>query len=215
MTVRRRWLAGFAALAWLVAASAGSVIAADPTAPPAGPPYPEPVDGQAVYDFAGVFDPSTVEYAEQIVDAIEAQTRAEIVVYTQALGRDDITTEEAEQHAAALMDEWGVGRAGINDGLVILFDLDTSLEHGQVQLYAGSGFAVSYLSQDRLQAIFEEEMLPLLEEGDLDSAMLVALGQIVTATFEPSTTGEPGGVPATAGPPPGPPFPDPETERAV
>ena len=38
--------------------------------------------------------------AEAIVDAIEAQTKAEVVVYTQALGRDDITTEEAEADAA-------------------------------------------------------------------------------------------------------------------
>ena len=84
---------------------------------------------------------STVAQAEGIVDAIEAQTKAEVAVYTQATGRDDITAAEAEADADALMDQWGVGRAGINDGLVILFDLDTSLKHGQVQLYAGSGFA--------------------------------------------------------------------------
>ncbi len=52
--------------------------------PPAGPPFPEPVDGQAVYDYAGVFDASTIVQAEQIIDAIEAQTKAEVVVYTQA-----------------------------------------------------------------------------------------------------------------------------------
>ena len=40
------------------------------------------------------------------------------------------------------MDQWGVGRAGFDDGLVILFDLhegDTC--HGQVQLYAGPGLS--------------------------------------------------------------------------
>lgn len=215
MTRQRRWLAGLVAGAWLLALTAGAVVAADPTTPPAGPPYPEPVDGQAVYDFAGVLDPSTVETAEQIVDAIEAQTRAEVVVYTQALGRDDITTEEAERHAAALMDEWGIGRAGINDGLVILFDFDTSLEHGQVQLYAGSGFVASYLSTDELQAIYDGDMLPFLRDADFNSAVLVALGRVVSATFEPVDPGEPGGVPVPAGPPPGPPFPDPEIDRAV
>jgi uncharacterized membrane protein YgcG len=192
---------------------AGVANAASPSPPPVGPPYPEPVDGQAVYDYAGVFSPTTVTHAEQIVDAIEAQTKAEIAVYTQATGRDDITTPEAEADAAALMDQWGVGRVGINDGLVILFDLDTTLKHGQVQLYAGSGFAERYLSTDQLQAIYDEDMLPLLRGGDLDSALLVGLARIVTGTLDASPS--PGGEPAAPAVPPGPPFPPPQTDRAV
>lgn len=210
----RRGLSVLGAVVWLLV-SVGSVSAVDPTAPPPGPPFPEPVEDHAVYDYAGVLDGSTILRAEQIIDAIEAQTKAEIVVYTQGLGRDGITTEEAERDAAALMDEWGIGRAGINDGLVILFDLDTTLEHGQVQLYAGSGFASSYLSQDELQAVFDDAMLPFLRQGDLDNAVLVALVQIVTATLDTEPTSEPGGVPVAEGPPPGPPFPAPEIDRAV
>jgi uncharacterized membrane protein YgcG len=215
MTGRRRVFAPLLAVVWLLAAAA-SVSAVEPTtSPPPGPPYPEPVNDQAVYDYAGVLDGSTILRAEQIIDAIEKQTAAEIVVYTQALGRDDITTEEAELDAAALMDEWGVGRAGINDGLVILFDLDTTLEHGQVQLYAGSGFASSYLSQDELQAVFDTGMLPYLRDGDLDTAVLVALAQIITATLDEAHAAQPGGVPVPEGPPPGPPYPAPEIDRAV
>jgi uncharacterized membrane protein YgcG len=214
MIGRRGALAPFLAVVWVLAC-VGSVVAAEPSAPPPGPPFPEPVEDQAVYDYAGVLDGSTILQAEQIIDAIEAQTQAEIVVYTQNLGRDGITIEEAEMDAAALMDEWGIGRAGINDGLVILFDLDTTLEHGQVQLYAGSGFASSYLSQDELQAVFDDGMLPYLRDGDLDMAVLVALAQIITATLDDGPTGNPGGVPVSEGPPPGPPYPEPEIDRAV
>jgi uncharacterized membrane protein YgcG len=194
---------------------AGVANAASPSPPPVGPPYPDPVDGQAVYDYAGVFSATTKAQAEQIVDAIEAQTKAEIAVYTQATGREDVTEAEAEADAQALMDQWGVGRAGIDDGLVILFDLDTSLQHGQVQLYAGPGFAERHLSTDELQAIYQDDMLPILETGDLDSALLVGLAQIVNGTFDSPSPG--GGKPfvgATA-PAPGPPFPPPETDRAV
>src|SRR4029079_9235406 len=74
-------------------------VAAEP-----GPPFPDPVDGQAVYDTAGLFSQKTRDQQERIIDAIESQSKAEVVVYTQALGRDDITTEEAESHARALMD---------------------------------------------------------------------------------------------------------------
>jgi uncharacterized membrane protein YgcG len=214
MTHRRLPLALVGALIWCLAIAAGSVSAASPSPPPPGPPFPEPIAGQAVYDYAGVFDSSTVLNAEQIVDAVEAQTKAEIVVYTQALGRDDITTTEARAHAAALMNEWGVGRAGANDGLVILFDLDTSLKHGQVQLYAGSGFQAAYLSKDELQGIFDNDMLHWLQAGDLDTALLLGLARIVSATLDP---GPNAGLPPTrvAPPPPGPPFPEPTTGQAV
>jgi len=180
----------------------------------AGPPFPDPVDGQAVYDTAELFTPEARTQAELIIDAIEAQTRAEVVVYTQGLGRDDITAAETEAHARALMDQWGVGRVGLNDGLVILFDLDTSLRHGEVQLYAGPGFSTSYLSNEERQAIFEATMFPLLVDGLFDEALLGALTQIVEAIFEGTPPDEPG---EPSGPTidPGPPFPEPEVDRAV
>ena len=55
--------------------------------------------------------PEAEQTAEQIIDAIEAQTKAEVVVYTQTPGRDEVTTDEAEADAQALMDQWGVGPA--------------------------------------------------------------------------------------------------------
>ena len=41
------------------------------TAAAAGPPFPEPVDGQAVYDNAGILSEATVAGAEATIDAIE------------------------------------------------------------------------------------------------------------------------------------------------
>ena len=183
----------------------------------AGPPFPDPVDGQAVYDTAELFSPEARHQAELIIDAIESQTKAEVVVYTQALGRDDITTEEAEGHAQALMDQWGVGRHGVDDGLVILFDLDTTNEHGQVQLYAGPGFSSSYLSDDERQTIYEETMLPLLGDQQFDAALLATLGKVVEGTFDgiPPAGGGGTGSPEAPAIAPGPPFPEPEVDRAV
>ncbi len=112
------------------------------------------------------------------------------------------------------MDQWGVGRAGLDDGLVILFDLDTTLEHGQVQLYAGPGFSTSYMSEEERQAVYDDTMLPLLANQQFDEALLGALAQIVNATFDgapPDSPGEPAGPVID----PGPPFPDPEIDRAV
>jgi uncharacterized membrane protein YgcG len=151
----------------------------DAESPPAtaGPPFPDPELDRAVYDTAGVFSPETVAQAEATIDAIEARTGAEVVVYSQV---DDygITIEEADAHAQALMDQWGVGRKGFDDGLVILFDLDPSLEHGQAILYGGPGYRAAYLDNAEKQRIFDEDMLPMLREGNLDGALRVALQRV-------------------------------------
>lgn len=159
--------------------AAGLLLAAGHAAA-AGPPFPSPVTGQRVYDTAGVFTADTIASAERSIRAVEERTGAQIAVYTQLKPEAD-TPELAEADARALMDQWGVGRRGFDDGLVILFDLDASLRHGQVQLYAGPGFAATFLTDSERQAIYENDMLPLLRGGDLDGALLAALAKVDAA----------------------------------
>ena len=92
-----------------------------------------------------------------------------------------VTTEETEARARALIDQWGVGRRGFDDGLAIFFDIDPSLEHGQVQLYAAPGFEATFLTNAERQAIFDDDMLPYLEEADFDGALAVALEKVDAA----------------------------------
>ena len=145
-----------------------------------GPPFPPPVDGQAVYDTAGILSEQAIADAEVTIDAIEARTGAEIVVYSQLVDYG-VTTEETESRARALIDQWGVGRRGFDDGLAIFFDIDPSLEHGQVQLYAGPGFEATFLTNSERQAIFDDDMLPFLRNADFDGALGVALERIDAA----------------------------------
>src|SRR5687767_3631633 len=146
----------------------------------AGPPFPEPVDGQAVYDTAGILSEDAIADAEATIDAIETRTAAEIVVYTQLVDYG-VTTEETESRARALIDQWGVGRRGFDDGLAIFFDIDPSLEHGQVQLYAAPGFEATFLTNSERHAIFDDDMLPFLRNADFDGALGVALDRIDAA----------------------------------
>ena len=129
--------------------------------PDPGPPYPEPIDGVAVYDYAHVLDKDTELALAESIAAIETRTGAEVALYTQVKPASD-TTSEAEADARALMDQWGVGRRGFDDGLVILLDLTDDRCHGQIQLFAGPGFASTFLSDRDRQAIYEGSMLPLL-----------------------------------------------------
>ena len=178
---RRSALALTAALLWLFAVAIGPVAeaAASPSAsaPPAGPPFPEPVNGQAVYDYAGILSPASIAKAEATIAAIEARTGAEVVVYAQDSGTYP-STEETAAKARALIDQWGVGRAGFDDGLVIFFDMQPNLKHGQVQLYAAPGFEAAFLSNEERQAIFENDMLPHLRSADFDAALAVALAKV-------------------------------------
>jgi uncharacterized membrane protein YgcG len=168
-------------LAVAVASTVMAMLGLGAGAAAAGPPFPPPVEDQAVYDTAGAFRPETVEQVEAMIDAIERRTGAEIAVYTQLVPCCE-TTDEAEQNARALMDQWGVGRAGFDDGLVILFDLrEDDPCHGQVQLYAGPGFAAKFLSNSERQAVFENDMLPLLKRCDLDGALLTAMQKVDAA----------------------------------
>ena len=147
-------------------------------APPPGPPYPDPIDGVRVYDYAEALSEDTIDSVEAAIASIEERTGAQIVVYTQASPRSD-TFEEAEADAKALIDQWGIGRAGIDDGLAILLDLDESRCHGQVQLYAGPGYRIGHLDNTARQAIFEEAMLPGLRECDFDTAVTAAMDRVV------------------------------------
>ena len=155
------------------------VLAAAPGAPavPAGPPYPPAVTGQRVYDYAGIFSASEIASAEATIRRIEDRTGAQVAVYTQVKPASD-SLELANADAAALMDQWGVGRKGFDDGLVILFDMQDNLRHGQVSLYAGSGFRAAFLTDAERQSIFDDYLAPLLRSGGFDLALATALEHV-------------------------------------
>ncbi len=180
-----RAVAQLLAVLVLVLAAAAPAWAASP---PAGPPFPAPEVDRAVYDYAGVFRPGTIAKVEATIDEIEARTGAEIAVYTQVVGFSE-STEQAAANALALLNQWGVGRKGFDDGLVILFDLDDTKLHGQVQLYGAEGYRAAYLSNSEKQQLYENEMLPFLKAGNLDGALLIAIQRIdENATPEHAST---------------------------
>ena len=173
------------ALVAIGAAGRGPVLALD-TAPP-GPPFPPPEDGRAVYDFAGVFSATTVDSVEATIDGIEERTGAEVVVYTQV--KPGATTESTEADAIALVDSWGVGRLGFDDGLAIFFNFEENRLNGQVQLYAGPGYRAAFLTNEERQSIYENDMLPLLRARDFDAALRVAIQRVdANATPEHAAT---------------------------
>lgn len=172
---------GAAHVGWLLLLLVGTAVATAAKTP-AGPPFPDPVLDQVIYDFADILSPTTEARATATIVAIEQRVAAEVVVYTQY--KPEATTESTEQDAIALIDQWGVGRAGFDDGLAIMWNVKRLpcqpgvSGNGEVQLYGAPGYAAAYLSNSERQQIFEDDMVPLLRQCDEDGALLAALAMI-------------------------------------
>ena len=149
-------------------------------------------EGVYVYDLAHVWRQSTVDRANATITAIGDRTEAQIAVVSWPTGFSSVDTGTAQADAALIMDTWGVGRAGVNDGLVILFDMDQTLAHGQIYLYTGSGFRDRYLSDSEASAVVDNTMRPKAKDGDLDAALLEGLAKVDHVV-------QPGGNPDRAG----------------
>ena len=147
--------------------------------------FPAPVDGQAVYDPAGVLSTEVERALETRIDAIEARSGAEIAVYAQV---DPGATEESNLAAAGdLMEQWGVGREGFDDGLVILVSLQEDLVRGKVSLFGGAGFLRGYLSEGDLQSIIDEWIIPAAIEQRLDGGLILAVDAVDAAITSDGT----------------------------
>ena len=156
-----------------------------PGAPASGQRFPDPVTGQAVYDPAGALQPEIEQALEAQIDAIEARSGAEIAIYLQV---DEFATEDSNKAAAqALMDQWGVGRAGYDDGLVLLVSLEPNLIHGKVSYFAGAGFRRGYVSQNDLQAVIDEVIVPAAVKRELGGGLISAV-DAVGAAITPAAT---------------------------
>ena len=165
-----------------------AVLLASAAAAAAGPPFPAPQSGVRVYDEAGIFSDGAKSQAESVIRGIEVRSRAQVVVYTQVV-EDGRTFDEANADALALMNQWGVGRRGFDDGLVILFDMYPGLVHGEAVLYGGAGFIASIMDNGQKQRVFQEDMLPRLKAQDFDGAMIAALNEVdAAATPEHAAT---------------------------
>jgi uncharacterized membrane protein YgcG len=179
-------LARFAVLGSATLACASAFLAASIAF---GVDLPPNRPGVYVYDYAHIWSQSTIDRAQSIADAIRTRTEAELAIVSWPSDDFDVSTDTARGDAITIMDTWGVGRKGVNDGLVVLFDMDSgSREHGQIYLYAGKGFLEQYLNEGEAASVVNDTMLPKAKDGDLDAALLNGLDRVDHVT-------QPGGNP--------------------
>jgi uncharacterized membrane protein YgcG len=137
-------------------------------------PFPEPVVDRAVYDPAGAVSPEAEDALERQIDALEARSGAEVVVYV----RHDptITPEANAADVRRLIDQWGIGRAGYDDGFAILLTFDdAAFEHGELNTWAGAGFNAAYLPESAQQPLRDDVIIPAIRTGELDFGLIAAI----------------------------------------
>ena len=85
------------------------------------------------------------------------------------------------------MNEWGVGRAGYDDGFVILVSFEEDRIHGVLSTYAGGGFKVAYLSEDEQTALRDDVMVPYFQAEQVGAGLLAAM-DVVDENVTPEAT---------------------------
>ncbi|HEX6127947.1 MAG TPA: TPM domain-containing protein [Candidatus Limnocylindria bacterium] len=149
-------------------------------------PFPDPVTDRAVYDPAGAVSDEIEALLEAQIDEIENRSGAEVAIYV----RHDpsITPDANATDARRLMDQWGIGRAGYDDGFVILLTFnDSAYQHGELNTWAGAGFHNAYLPESAQQPLRDEVIIPAIQQGSLDGGLLAAMDVIDRSVTEAAT----------------------------
>jgi uncharacterized membrane protein YgcG len=170
-------------LGLVVAALSVGLLTAGPVL--AGAPFPDPVIDRAVYDEADILDPAIEAALEARIDALEVRSGAEVVIYLQVDPFQDFDSNLAA--AESLMNQWGIGREGYDDGLVILVSFAENRINGVLSTYAGSGFKVAYLSEDEQTDLRDDVIVPAFIAQDVGGGLLAAMA-VIEEDVTPSAT---------------------------
>ncbi len=113
-----------------------------------------------VTDFEGIFKDNEKHILDSIISDHEKRTTNEIAIITI---RDDQTTGEAfDDYVLRIHNSWGVGKKGMNNGIVLAI----SRQLRKVRISTGSGIE-SKLTNEEAKTIIETIMLPEFRNGNM------------------------------------------------
>lgn len=120
-----------------------------------------PVPPRLVNDFAGLLRADEVSNLEQKLVSFSDSTSTQIsIVIVRSLGGYD-----KADYAQQLAEKWGIGRKGLNNGVLILVKPKTSDSNGQIQIAPGYGLEGA-IPDITCGEIVDQEVLPAFRKGD-------------------------------------------------
>ena len=136
-----------------------------------------------ILDKANVLSPEAETKINQVIDRLHATNGSEIAVTT-------ITSVPADQTpkqlATSLFHEWGIGKAGVDNGLLFLI----SVKDRRMEVETGYG-AEAWLPDAKVGRILRESVRPRFGVGDYEGGILAGTQAfadvLMTANFTAST----------------------------
>ncbi len=143
--------------------------------------YPKPKG--YINDFAEVMDQATVQRLEIILADLEHKTSAEVAVVT----LPSVLDGDIERAAAELYKEWGVGKKGKDNGVLIL----CAVQDRRVRIEVGYGLE-AILPDAKAGQVIRDQMVPRFRAGDMSGGLENGVQSIVRmithATLQPDET---------------------------
>jgi uncharacterized protein len=129
-----------------------------------------------VNDFAGVLDPATVEGLTRLCTEVDQKAKAQLAVVT----IKSLEGEPVEDFANHLFKKWGVGYKGTDRGVMVL------LAVGDHKYWTEVGYGLEPILPDGKVGGFGRDMVPLLRQGNYNSAVVQMISQIAEVIAQDS-----------------------------
>ena len=134
----------------------------------------KPNPPRLVNDFAGIFTPEQVEFLEDTLVAFSKRTSNQIVVVT----LPDLGGLDRAQMATKIGQEWGVGKADHDNGVVLLIKPKTPDSNGEVFIAPGIGLEGA-IPDGACSSIIRNNVIPHFRENDYFGGVCDALTVIM------------------------------------
>jgi uncharacterized protein len=129
-----------------------------------------------VNDFAGVLAPETAQRLTALCTEVDQKAKAQIAVVT----IKSLEGDALEDFANHLFQKWGVGYKGTDRGVMVL------LAVGDHKYWTEVGYGLEPILPDGKVGGFGRDMLPLLRQGNYNSALWQMAGQIAEVIAQDS-----------------------------
>jgi len=146
---------------------------------------PAKEENQLVYDKANMLQPLEVQQLEQNLEQFAAKTSNQIVIIT----LPDLCGFEPSDLSFKIMDEWGVGQADLDNGVVMLIKPKTAESKGQIFIATGRGLEGA-LPDGKIHLIWENEIIPQFKQNQYFQGIwngLTVIEQLAQKEFDIDT----------------------------
>ena len=131
---------------------------------PADVPNPQQTSGTWVADMADLLSPVSESQLNRMISGLEAENGTEIAVVTV---QNTDSAQSPKSFATDLFNEWGIGKASVNNGVLFLVSKDDR----RTELEIGYGLEDT-ISNEQASQLLRSVVTPKFKEGNFDAGIL-------------------------------------------